>query len=366
VSADRDLRDLAAILAAAEGSGPGVPSAPSWDGLLRTATRLQLSPALSTATLATGLLAVVPEPLVDVLAAPGPRQHPAAVLQDDHARNQARNVDLLDQLEAILGALSSRRIEAIPLKGSAMVLSGVWPDHGDRMMSDLDLLVADAVADEAQATLLELGYAETRPTWPSLHHLAPVRLPDRNGTVELHVRPITNAWRAALHAGAVRRGAHAVRWRSSTVAVPSPEALAAHALAHAYLTDAALVRSIIPLRTTHELWLLERRVRPVDWAEVRSLLAGAGAVAGRVVDRHRQTATALLDGDTDRRVALRLAPSMAMLRWPPLRAGRDALWRARHAFDVDRGREHYGDQLSMTGLRVAQLRTQLAKRRGRT
>lgn len=356
---DASVRQLATILAVGDGAPRELPSIADWPGLLRLADAAALAPALWSGARRSGLLEPVPDLLLPHLRS-GARAHPAALLQAAHQANAARTRDLRDQLLDVLAVLAAHRVETVALKGTAMVLAGVWPDAADRQMADVDLLVPQADAMRARAALLSLGYGEDRPLWRSLHHLPPLRRPGRHGTFELHVRPVTNAWRRALTAEEVVATATRTTLGGTPVLVPAADVLATHALAHAYLTDSALARSSIPLRTTFELWRMERHHGPLDWPAVRTRLARVSR--GRVVDRHRRTAAVLFDGERDRRAERSLAPAMAMLRWPALRQAWHTAWRGRHLLDGDRLREHYGDERGALALRAHHLR-QLARRR---
>jgi predicted O-linked N-acetylglucosamine transferase (SPINDLY family) len=68
-----------------------------------------------------------------------------------------RNRLLLDELARLLGALSDRRITAIPFKGPVLAVQA-YGDVGLRVFTDLDFLVHDRDLDSSVTALLELGY----------------------------------------------------------------------------------------------------------------------------------------------------------------------------------------------------------------
>ena len=355
---DRTVRHLAHVLALGGGADRPPPVDPPWDDLIRLGGP-NLGPALWSAARGAGLLTPVPAPLRPHLASGGPRSHPAAVLEAAYEANAFRTADLFDQLGEVAAALADLDATPIALKGAGTVLAGAWTEPAERVMADLDLLVPPERAMAARDALLSLGYAEERPVWPSLHHLPALRRADRFGSLELHLRPMTNAWAGVLRAEEVAESAQGVVVGGATVLVPAPDVLVTHALAHAHLADAALSRRVIPLRATLEVWRIERRLGPVDWAAVTARLERVGR--GQVVDRHRRMASVLLDGAHDPRGERLLAPALVMLRWPALRRARDRAWRVQHLLDVDRLQEFYGDDRRPAALRAHHLRQQAAK-----
>ena len=76
-----------------------------------------------------------------------------------HAANLERNAELRDELAAAVGVLNRADIEPVLLKGAIRLLDGLYPDHGWRMLRDLDLLVPKASLAEAIRALEEAGYA---------------------------------------------------------------------------------------------------------------------------------------------------------------------------------------------------------------
>jgi len=75
-----------------------------------------------------------------------------------HKLNCERNAAILDQIEEINQLMSQADILPIYLKGSANLLDGLYSDIGERMMGDIDFLVADDDYFKAAAILKKAGY----------------------------------------------------------------------------------------------------------------------------------------------------------------------------------------------------------------
>ena len=72
----------------------------------------------------------------------------------------ARHLAYVSEARRLLGALAAAGIEAIPLKGAALMLGAYYPQPGLRGALDLDLLVAPAQLAAAEAVAEACGYRE--------------------------------------------------------------------------------------------------------------------------------------------------------------------------------------------------------------
>lgn len=110
--------------------------------------------------------------------------------------NSNRNAQAKQQLSEISKILAPHGIPVVALKGAADVLDPLHQTPAHRYISDLDLLIPAAQISEAARLLRE---AKGLPTTPKdiapgpHHHLAQIVHPDWLFTVELHVRPGSDA-----------------------------------------------------------------------------------------------------------------------------------------------------------------------------
>jgi len=332
------VRELAAILGAAAGGRIDVArtrDGAGWQRVVDAAGARQLLPSTWSAVRALDLLVPVPEALLDALGDPEhERNHPAAVLQRAHRANGARNADLLAQLD---DAAALAGVPVVAIKGIGAVARGVYDDPADRVMRDLDLLVARDEASAVHDRLRQAGYEIVDDLDPhDRHHLRTLRRRDRFGSIEVHVAPVARGWRDAVTVDEVLREARPVGG-DGRVLVPCATHAAVIALVHAYLADGAWHARDVPLRTIHELWLLDRR-EPVDWPTARRLLQRVGR--GHLVDEHLVLAHALL-GAPERTRAWR--PRLRhMLGEHGLERAFAPVERVAAAFDTGRLRRHYG------------------------
>jgi Uncharacterised nucleotidyltransferase len=100
--------------------------------------------------------------LKDLALAESLDQELGAFFEAVHAANLERNSELQEELAAAVGVLNRADIEPVLLKGAIRLADGLYPDHGWRMLRDLDLLVPKASLAEAIRAFEKAGYAACR------------------------------------------------------------------------------------------------------------------------------------------------------------------------------------------------------------
>ncbi len=181
--------------------------------------------------------------------------------------------DLLAQGELVEDALRTAGVRSVRLKGWHTVTAGWWADPAERTMTDLDVLVAASDAERAARALAGIGYVpiESGHTAFADHELAPVHLPGRAGSVEIHTALAVSRWASVLPPSDVLAVAGPM---SSTDAVT-------HLIVHAQLHDEGHLLGRVPLRAVHELAVRSRLdlADEVDWEVIRSRFGSVGAEA---------------------------------------------------------------------------------------
>ncbi|MBI1321120.1 MAG: hypothetical protein GC168_19520 [Candidatus Hydrogenedens sp.] len=156
--------------------------ADEWPLVLEMATGHRVAGALFTALESLDLDAELAEPLGDTLR----------VLRD-WARE--RNAGIAQQWLGIAAALNRASATPVALKGSGMLLTQLYPDAGDRLIGDIDILLPRAQQEAAMQELLREGYAVQNPDL--LHedgaprgdiHYPPLAHPEHALILELHWR----------------------------------------------------------------------------------------------------------------------------------------------------------------------------------
>lgn len=228
----------------------------------------------------------------------------------------ARHLAYVSEAARLVAALSREGIEAIPLKGAALMLGGYYPQAGLRAATDIDLLVDPARIEDSDRIVEAGGYAHlpgkraARPRQRlanDLNHLWPRRGP--SGLIlELHHRAFQFARRERDFSFAeVRKRATLQPSAAGTsLLLPSPTDLAFH-LVHHTLVDLQTTRAI--LRTIADLhFIFVRQPDARDAMQRQATEFGFGGAA-RLADQIEKllangTLTQLDDAMRDERTAL--------------------------------------------------------------
>lgn len=201
------------------------------------------------------------------------------VALDEMSQNSvARQLAFANQAARLIAALAARGITALPLKGSALMLGGYYPQAGWRAASDMDVLVDPSRMAQAQEVALACGYAEGGPelTAPIRQrlaragHHAPSRLGPGKLSLELHHRAFHYA-PCGRDFGFAEMNARAVSQATTIGAMlllPAAEDLCLH-LVHHTLVDLQSAR--LMLRTLADLhFIFAREPGAVERLEQRA------------------------------------------------------------------------------------------------
>jgi hypothetical protein len=331
---------------------PGALSPPpggfDWPWLAAEAHAQKVQPSLWIGAQHAELLEPLPSAVRRHFERPSGQRPVAAVLEDAADESRRRADDLGDQLMAVLDRAAALGIEALPFKGSQLLVQCVWPDPDARVMVDLDLVAAADDARRLHADLVARGWQPTPgPLKPWSHHLRGLRLPDHVGSVEIHTELVPLGWQAALRADDLRGRRTTTTWRGRPVPVPTASDAITVALLHGWLADEHRFRGTAPVRATLDVERLAlaaaRRDEVVDWELVRVRLARVGRA--EVLARHALLADRWFGRHPPREVEI----DAATRRWYPRLAAVTAssgpsarLRRVPYAFDAGRLHRHYG------------------------
>lgn len=108
--------------------------------------------------------------------------------------NKTRNELLINQIKTIATLFNKHQIDYVFLKGCAVLVSGCCRALSDRMIGDIDILVADNAIEKANELLINDGYVsgDYRIELMFLKHRHLPRLISKKeiGAVELHTEPL--------------------------------------------------------------------------------------------------------------------------------------------------------------------------------
>jgi hypothetical protein len=238
------------LVAAALNGAPWIPGSDwDWDQTVRVAAREEVLPSLH------GTLCCPPE-IADFFEA-------------IHELNAERNRQLLEETETVACLLNKAGIEPVLLKGTAYLMTGVYPDPADRFLHDIDLLVSPPQSEQAFEIIQRSGYEPyvPNPTAFVLHH-HPTLTQIHRIPVEVHHSLALGAGRAFLTADEIVNSSTPFRLGRATVRIPSPDHLMTHLIVHSQMQHGSYDRIWPSLRAMYDLILLGRRFT-VDWDAIR-------------------------------------------------------------------------------------------------
>ena len=179
-------------------------------------------------------------------------------------------------------------IKSVLLKGGASVVSGLYDDPAERILTDIDVLIAPAQIEAAEKALRANGYTnEIVPEPPRRWFRTASRSPSPPPSVDpankrLHHRTSHFVGRReAVRVDVTRRGNQGTRdrrsmeWKGHRISASHRLSDAQHC---AFATSPRLVFSrMIELRQLRELALLVARYRDeLDWGEIERRFSAAG------------------------------------------------------------------------------------------
>lgn len=149
----------------------------SWEEFIWTGSSHLVLPALYSAFSRNGLLPLLPADLVDHLSA-------------IYNINLHRNRQIIEQSHELIRLLNNEGIEPVFLKGVGHLLQNLYHDAGDRIMSDIDILIPEEDIQKAANALYYAGYFHPEEfkddDFENHHHLPGFEHKSYIAMVELH------------------------------------------------------------------------------------------------------------------------------------------------------------------------------------
>ncbi len=201
----------------------------------------------------------------------GPGTELGAYLGAVHAANLERNDAFRAELATAVSILNGAGIEPVLLKGAIRLADGLYPDHGWRVLRDLDLLVPSAAILDALRALWQAGYRSCA---------AEKELRREGGAceIDLHRELFSAPRQVRLLAGRdVLRDARPVMFAAARVRIPSLEHQLVHLVGHSQIRHLGHALGRISLRNRLEIAALVHRGNDtIDWQAVFARFGATG------------------------------------------------------------------------------------------
>jgi hypothetical protein len=178
-----------------------------------------------------------------------------------HQLNSDHNEAILKQVDDITNALNKSDIYPVFMKGTAFLLSGLYLNIGERIMSDIDLLVPEQNFLSTVNIMLEMGYINSLPCHESMKsdkHFP--RLFNENAAVdvEIHKAPVNTKHSKLFNAEMVLRDKRSVSTQPGCF-VPSEEHNFVQNFIHGQLDHQGYLLAMVSFKDLYDLYLLSIR-----------------------------------------------------------------------------------------------------------
>jgi hypothetical protein len=148
-----------------------------WEEFVWMGSSNMVLPAIYTAFKRNGVLSYLPPDLDEYLSG-------------IYELNLSRNLQIIEQVYNLVLILNKEGIEPVFLKGAGHLMQGLYRDQGDRIMSDIDILIREGDIYKAAKTLYANGYFHPEEfkddDFEKHHHLPGFEHKNYIAMVELH------------------------------------------------------------------------------------------------------------------------------------------------------------------------------------
>ncbi|HUC37327.1 MAG TPA: nucleotidyltransferase family protein [Acidimicrobiales bacterium] len=206
----------------------------------------------------------------------GPNDPPPSVrevLCAEYHRNLGSTILVREQLREVVRALNSAGITPAPLKGALHLLEGTFSHPAERVVADIDLLVAPPDFTTAKAALEADGYGALRPRGFGQPHETQMVLDRRGAMIELHHELGEPGLNEVLSTSEYLARSATVDLDGLRYRSPSASHVVLHNVLHAQVSDHNYAVFGLPLRQLHTLTaFVRRRGEEIDWDEVTQVM----------------------------------------------------------------------------------------------
>ena len=222
-----------------------------WKIIVRVASGHMVLPAVYLNLKNADLLSLLPQDLVDYC-------------EEITHLNRERNKALIKQAKKISLLLRSQDITAVFLKGTAHLLENLYEDIGERMVGDIDFIVAENQIEKAANLLIQKGYKPkgafiSTKQMDSKHYPRLIH-PTELAAVEIHWALVLKPHKTNLNYVTIFKEKQAV----NTVFVPSYWHQTIHNILNTQINDKGFLYGKVTLRQLYDGFLLQQKPRVLE------------------------------------------------------------------------------------------------------
>jgi hypothetical protein len=188
----------------------------------------------------------------------------AAHLNEIYEMNRTRNEGIIRQAEDIAVLFHRNNFTPVFLKGTAFLLDKLYTDPGERLASDIDLLVSENDYLKAAEILMNSGYENHFRFFSDvkmLKHYPRLFRKDVPADVEIHRLPVNTEYAKVFSSELIFRHKKSIPGKTHCY-VPDDTHKIVHNFIHSQLSNSGYRYRHISLRDLYDLFLLSKRAKP--------------------------------------------------------------------------------------------------------
>ena len=224
----------------------------NWDAIVKIGSRHLVLPAIYCRLKEKQLLNCLPEDLV-------------LYLEEITTINRNRNLEILKQVNQISQLFNKHHIHHVFLKGTALLAGNYYTDLGERMVGDIDVLVASNQVQEAYELMLREKYT------PSViltfghkyfqhKHLPRIAKNTVLAAVEIHRKVLTKPYANYLNPSEILKHKRITQ----SIYIPSATNLLEHNVLNLQLNDQGNYYNFINLRAAYDTCVILKEHSTID------------------------------------------------------------------------------------------------------
>jgi hypothetical protein len=217
--------------------------ATDWDRIVTVASEHLVLPAIYCRLRQKSLLDLLPEDLV-------------LYLEELTQLNRDRNHTLLSEVEDISKLFRTHQIQYVFIKGTAILVGNYYKDIGERMIGDIDILVASNHLDNAFDLLVNAGYSQFLPfnyEVKNYRHRPRQISNKRIGAVELHDQLLKYNYNHLIDKDLFLSSKETVR----DIPIPNTEMLIWNGILAQQINDRCYYYNTLKLKGLYDAFVLE-------------------------------------------------------------------------------------------------------------
>jgi len=181
-----------------------------------------------------------------------------AYVKSIYAINKARNEILLDEAKELSELLVENNIKHIFLKGTALLLSNVFEDIGERMIGDIDFIIQGKDEEKIKKVLEKNKYCSKKPfsLFRFFKHRHLPRRVNKNKiiAIEPHLKLLNSRYRCAFNTKRLLNDFNEVL---ETIKTPSQSFLFDHCLYNFQINDGGFINVKHSHRSIYDIYKLD-------------------------------------------------------------------------------------------------------------